>query len=100
MQKELTISLDEELYERLARAVGEANISQFIESVVRPRLVDVESQDSVKNDKQAEHRFKLKLLEEWLLSALPRGVKNSETEFVPIHIEGEEVSQLIIRERR
>ncbi len=38
MQKELTISLDDELYTGLMKSVGEKNVSRFIESVLRSHL--------------------------------------------------------------
>lgn len=40
MQKKLTITLDEQVYEGLYRVVGAGNISQFIESLVRPHVTD------------------------------------------------------------
>ena len=39
MQKKLTITLDEEVYEGLYRIIGRRRISQFIESVVRPHVI-------------------------------------------------------------
>ncbi len=39
MQKKLTITLDEEVYDGLYRVIGPRRISQFIESVVRPHVV-------------------------------------------------------------
>lgn len=38
MQKELTISLDNELYTDLVNSIGEKNVSRFIESVMRSQL--------------------------------------------------------------
>lgn len=38
MQKEITITVDEQTYEELNRVVGPAHISQFIESLIRPHL--------------------------------------------------------------
>ncbi len=38
MQKKLTISLDELIYEDLCRVVGRGNISKFIENLIKPRL--------------------------------------------------------------
>lgn len=40
MQKKLTITLDEHVYEGLHRVVGRRRISQFIESLVRPHVMD------------------------------------------------------------
>ena len=39
MQKKLTITIDEQVYEGLYRVVGQGNISQFIESLVRPHVL-------------------------------------------------------------
>jgi predicted CopG family antitoxin len=39
MQKELTITLDEQIYEELYRTVGQEHISQFIESLLRPHVI-------------------------------------------------------------
>jgi hypothetical protein len=39
MQKKLTITLDEAVYNGLYRVIGRRRISQFIESVVRPHVV-------------------------------------------------------------
>jgi hypothetical protein len=38
MQKKLTITVDEQLYEGLHRVIGRGNISQLIEGLVRPHL--------------------------------------------------------------
>lgn len=39
MQKKLTITVDERVYDGLHSVVGWQNISQFIESLVRPHVV-------------------------------------------------------------
>ena len=39
MQKKLTISLDEQVYEGLQSVVGQENISRFIEDLVRPHVI-------------------------------------------------------------
>ena len=48
MQKKLTITLDEEVYAGLNRVIGRGAISQFIEDLVRPHVVDA--------DLEAEYR--------------------------------------------
>ena len=48
MQRKLTISLDEEVYEGLWRRVGSRRISQFIETLVRPHVVDSALDDEYK----------------------------------------------------
>ncbi len=39
MQKKLTITIDEQVYEGLYRVVGSRRISQFIEDLVRPHVL-------------------------------------------------------------
>jgi hypothetical protein len=39
MQKKLTITVDERVYDGLHRVIGRRRISQFIESLVRPHVV-------------------------------------------------------------
>ncbi len=39
MQKKLTLSIDEEVYEGLRETVGPRRISRFIEDLVRPHVV-------------------------------------------------------------
>ena len=38
MQKKLTISLNELVYDELCRVIGRGNISKFIENLVKPQL--------------------------------------------------------------
>jgi predicted CopG family antitoxin len=38
MQKKMTISLNEVVYDELCRVVGRGNISRFIENLVKPQL--------------------------------------------------------------
>ena len=40
MHRKLTITLEEAVYEGLYRTVGKRRISQFIEDLVRPHVVD------------------------------------------------------------
>lgn len=40
MQKKLTITMNEQVYEGLHRVIGRRKISRFIESLVRPHVVD------------------------------------------------------------
>jgi predicted CopG family antitoxin len=40
MQKKLTITIDEQVYKGLYRVVGQRHISQFIENLVRPHVLD------------------------------------------------------------
>ncbi|MDQ3652804.1 MAG: addiction module antitoxin [Acidobacteriota bacterium] len=40
MQKKLTITIDEQVYEGLHSVVGRRRISQFIESLIRPHVLN------------------------------------------------------------
>jgi len=40
MQKKLTITLDEEVYQGLHRVIGPGKISKFVESLVRPHVIE------------------------------------------------------------
>lgn len=42
MQKKLTITVDEEVYEGLYKVIGRRHISQFIEDLVRPHVIGVD----------------------------------------------------------
>ncbi len=42
MQKKLTITLDEQVYDNLHIVIGRRNISQFIETLVRPHVIGSE----------------------------------------------------------
>ncbi len=39
MQKKLTVTIDEEVYEGLRTVIGQRKISRFIEDLVRPHVV-------------------------------------------------------------
>jgi len=39
MQKKLTLSIDEEVYEGLHKVIGQRKISRFIEELVRPHVL-------------------------------------------------------------
>lgn len=42
MQKKLTITIDERVYDGLQRIIGPRRISHFIEDLVRPHVIDKE----------------------------------------------------------
>lgn len=42
MQKKLTITIDEQVYHGLYRVVGPGKISQFIEKLIRPHVIETE----------------------------------------------------------
>ena len=41
MHRKMTITLDEDIYEGLYRTIGKGRMSQFIEDLVRPYVLDV-----------------------------------------------------------
>jgi predicted CopG family antitoxin len=45
MHRKMTITLDEAVYEGLYRTVGKRRISQFIEDLLRPHVVDTSLDD-------------------------------------------------------
>ena len=46
MQKKLTITIDEQVYDGLHNVIGRRRISRFIESLVRPHLVGTDLEAS------------------------------------------------------
>lgn len=49
MQKKLTITVDEKVYDGLHSIIGRGNISQFIERIARPYLFPKELEESYQN---------------------------------------------------
>ena len=45
MHKRMTITLDEEVYEGLNRTIGKRRMSQFIEDLLRPHVLDTSLDD-------------------------------------------------------
>jgi predicted CopG family antitoxin len=56
MQKKLTITLDEHVYNGLHTVIGPRNISQFIETLVRPHVIDAELEAAYQQMAQDEER--------------------------------------------
>ena len=56
MQKKLTITIDEEVYEGLRRIVGRRRISGFIESLVRPHVIAEDLEMAYRQMAQDESR--------------------------------------------
>ena len=56
--------------------------------------------DSELNGKISEADFLQQLLAEGFISHIPEGITDEEDDFEPIEIEGEPISETIIRERR
>jgi len=69
MQKKLTISVEEDVYDGLYRVVGPRRISQFIEDLVRPHVVD-EDLSSAYADMAADEARESEALE-WSEALLP-----------------------------
>ena len=42
MHRKLTITLDEQVYEGLHKVIGRRRMSEFIESLLRPHVIDTE----------------------------------------------------------
>jgi predicted CopG family antitoxin len=56
MQKKLTITVNEEVYAGLHSVIGRRNISQFIESLVRPHVLDKDFEAAYQQMAQDEAR--------------------------------------------
>ena len=56
MQKRMTITMDEAVYEGLVRVVGRRKISGFLESLARPHVVTAELAEGYKAMGQDEFR--------------------------------------------
>ena len=56
MQKKLTITLDEKVYEGLHTVVGRRRISRFIEDLVRPKVSRQHLEEAYKQMAQDEER--------------------------------------------
>ncbi len=63
MQKKLTITVDEKVYEGLHAVIGRRRISQFVESLVRPHVIGKELDAAYAEMAQDENREKEAL--EW-----------------------------------
>ena len=48
MHKKMTITLDEAVYEGLHRTIGKRKMSQFIEDLVKPHVMDTRMDDGYK----------------------------------------------------
>ncbi len=56
MHKKLTITIDEQVYDGLHKTVGRGNISQFIETLVRPQIMDSDMEDGYRRMALDEER--------------------------------------------
>lgn len=70
MQRELTITLSEDIYTGLMELVGEQNASQFIEAALRPYILIGTKKQSIKIhsprlvDRSQADLFKMELIEQ------------------------------------
>ncbi len=56
MQKKLTITIDERVYEGLHTVIGRRRISRFIEDLVRPHVLSPDLEDAYREMAQEEQR--------------------------------------------
>ena len=63
MQRKLTITIDEAVYEGLYRKVGPRKIARFIEEIVRPHVVDADLDSSYAE--MARDEMREREAEEW-----------------------------------
>ena len=56
MQKKLTITIDERVYEGLHTVIGRRRISRFIEDLVRPHVLSQDLEDAYREMAQEEER--------------------------------------------
>jgi predicted CopG family antitoxin len=56
MQKKLTITVDDKVYEGLYLRIGRGNISQFIESLIRPHVINKNLEAAYKQMAEDEKR--------------------------------------------
>jgi predicted CopG family antitoxin len=56
MQKKLTITIDEQVYEGLHTVIGRGHISRFIEDLVRPHVIHQELEAAYREMAQDEER--------------------------------------------
>lgn len=56
MQKKLTITIDEKVYEGLHTVIGRRRISRFIETVVRPHVLNADLDAAYRQMAQDEQR--------------------------------------------
>ena len=56
MHKKLTITIDEQVYNGLHKTVGRGKISQFIEALVRPQILDADIEEGYRQMARDESR--------------------------------------------
>ncbi len=68
MQRKLTITVDDEVYRGLHEKVGRGHISSFIEELVRPHVVDMDSLEAAYRQMAADEDREREALE-WIESS-------------------------------
>ena len=63
MQRKLTITIDEAVYEGLHRKVGPGKIARFIEEIVRPHVLDADP--DAEYEEMAHDEMRERDAEEW-----------------------------------
>jgi hypothetical protein len=63
MQRKLTITIDEQVYEALHQQVGRGNISAFIEGLVRPQVYTAADLDNGYREMAADEETEREALE-------------------------------------
>lgn len=69
MRKKLTITVDEAVYDGLYRVVGPHRISQFIEELIRPHVVERDLADAYAQ--MAADEIREAEVDEWIEALLP-----------------------------
>ena len=72
MQKKLTLTIDERVYDGLHRRIGRGSISQFIEALVRPYVIDADL-DAAYREMAADQAREAEA-EEWIEALVGDGV--------------------------
>jgi hypothetical protein len=67
---------------------------------IKEKLAKNLKEDAPETPQISEKEFLQQLLEEGIISHIPEGITDEEDDFEPIEIEGEPISETIIRERR
>jgi predicted CopG family antitoxin len=68
MQKKLTITIDEQVYQKLYSIIGSGKISKFIEGLIKPHLITNELENAylAMNDDNLREQEALEWIEESL----------------------------------
>ena len=78
MQRKLTITIDEAVYEGLYRKVGPRKIARFIEEIVRPHVLDADL--DAEYEEMAHDEMRERDAEEWSEAIAGRGERPTKNE--------------------